>query len=302
MKNLPNLTRKRRISSKLVFYIALMAFPVLQFCVFYIGVNLQSVLLAFQKYDSFETKYFVDWSDFWVNFKSIGSNIDGLLVLLKNSLIVWFFSSFVGTVGAVFFSYYIFKRKRVGKFFKFVLFIPSILPAVLMSSVFQNFANDILPFFLKTGKLLDLTETSPTVLFVMSVFYTVWIGFGTQVLLYSNAMGQISPSVLEAGKLDGVTPMQELWHVILPEVLPTVGTFLIAGVASAFMNQANLFSFFGGELQWDVQTLGYHMFSLTQNRGAEGDYPYLSALGLCCTLLAVPPTLLLRKLFKKFED
>jgi hypothetical protein len=34
----------------------------------------------------------------------------------------------------------------------------------------------------------------------------------------------------------------------------------------------------------------------------EAFYPYASAVGLCCTLLAVPPTLLLRKFFAKFEE
>ena len=37
--------------SKLIFYICGLALPLLQFAVFYIGVNINSVLLAFQKYD-----------------------------------------------------------------------------------------------------------------------------------------------------------------------------------------------------------------------------------------------------------
>ena len=42
---------KRKIDKKLIFYIACFALPVLQFLIFYIGVNFQSILLAFQKYD-----------------------------------------------------------------------------------------------------------------------------------------------------------------------------------------------------------------------------------------------------------
>lgn len=279
-----------------------MALPVLQFCIFYIGVNLQSILLAFQKYDSFESKFFVEWDNFFGNFKQIFSNIDTLWTCLKNSLVVWLFTSVVGTVGAVLFSYYIFKRKRVGKIFKFVLFLPSILPSVLMSSVFQNFCNEILPFFVNSDRLMDVLETNSQVLFVMSVFYTVWIGFGTQVLLYTGAMEQVSPAVLEAGKLDGVSPLRELWSIILPHVMPTIGTFLVAGVAGIFINQANMYNFFGSSAPADIQTIGYYLFKMTQGVGAETYYPYLSALGLCCTALAVPPTLLMRKFFKRFED
>lgn len=279
-----------------------MAFPVLQFCVFYIGVNLQSILLAFQKYDGLNSVFYVNWSDLWINFKQIFADIDLLWTCLKNSLVVWLFTTFVGTVGAVLFSYYIFKRKKVGKFFKFVLFIPSILPAILMSSVFQNFCNEILPFFLHTDRLMSLAKTDPQLLFAMSVFYTIWIGFGTQVLLYTGAMEQVSVSVLEAGKLDGVSPMRELWNVILPQIMPTIGTFLVAGVAGIFINQANLYNFFGDSAPADIQTIGYYLFKMTQQNGAEHYYPYLSALGLCCTVLAVPPTFLMRKFFKRFED
>lgn len=295
-------TKPKKNHSKLIFYILLMAFPVLQFCVFYIGVNLQSILLAFQKYDGLNSVFYVNWSDLWINFKQIFADIDLLWTCLKNSLVVWLFTTFVGTVGAVLFSYYIFKRKKVGKFFKFVLFIPSILPAILMSSVFQNFCNEILPFFLHTDRLMSLAKTDPQLLFAMSVFYTIWIGFGTQVLLYTGAMEQVSVSVLEAGKLDGVSPMRELWNVILPQIMPTIGTFLVAGVAGIFINQANLYNFFGDSAPADIQTIGYYLFKMTQQTGAEHYYPYLSALGLCCTVLAVPPTLLMRKFFKRFED
>lgn len=295
-------TKPKKNYSKLIFYIVLMAFPVLQFCVFYIGVNLQSILLAFQQYDGRNSKFFVNWNEFWCNFQQIFKDIDMLWNCLKNSLAVWLFTTVIGTVGAIMFSYYIFKRKRVGKIFKFVLFIPSILPSILMSSMFQNFCNEILPFFLHTDRLMSAVKTDANLLFAMSVFYTIWIGFGTQVLLYTGAMEQVSVSVLEAGKLDGVSPMRELWNIILPQIMPTIGTFLVAGVAGVFISQANMYNFFGESAPANIQTIGYYLFKMTQQNGAEQYYPYLSALGLCCTALAVPPTLLMRKFFKRFED
>ena len=149
-------------------------------------------------------------------------------------------------------------------------------------------------------------EAAPDIRFTAVVFYTVWIGFGTQILLYTGTMEQISPAVIEAGQIDGVTPMKELWYIVIPEVIPTIGTFLVAGVAGAFMNQANLYNFYGQTASSDNYTLGYYMFSMVQKNielgYGEAFYPYASAVGLCCTLLAVPPTLLLRKFFARFEE
>ena len=296
-------SQKKAFDKKLLFYIVLMALPVVQFCVFYIGVNFQSILMAFQRYDTLESKFYFLKEDIFANFKRIFQSPKQMGIMFSNTLIAWFFTSFVGTFVAVLFSLYIYKRKRVGRFFKFVLFIPSILPAILLSGVFQNFVNELIPLLFGTGKLLDVVKTSTRTQFIVSLAYSVWIGFGTQVLMYTGAMEQISPSVLEAGQLDGATSWQEFIHIILPGIMPTVGTFMVAGVALAFTNQINLYNFFGGSAQAEVQTIGYYMFKLTsEGVSVKSDYPYLSALGLMCTLIAVIPTFLLRKYFAKFED
>lgn len=297
---------KRKIDKKLIFYIVCFALPVIQFLIFYVGVNFQSILLAFQKYDGKTTSFYFDKQDLWVNFKKVYEELtetNTLLIALKNSLILWGATSIIGTVAAVFFSYYIYKQKGTGRFFRFILFIPSILPAVLLAIVFKLFTGDVIPVLFDAPKVL---EASPDIRFTAVVFYTVWIGFGTQILLYTGTMEQISPAVIEAGQIDGVTPMKELWYIVIPEVIPTVGTFLVAGVAGAFMNQANLYNFYGQTASSDNYTLGYYMFSMVQKNielgYGEAFYPYASAVGLCCTLLAVPPTLLLRKFFARFEE
>lgn len=260
-------------------------------------------MMAFQKYDSFNATFEFLTGDLFANFARIFENPKQLGIMFGNTLIAWFFTSFVGTFVAVLFSLYIFKRKKVGRFFKFVLFIPSILPAILLSSVFQNFVNELIPMIFNTDKLLNIVETPANVQFIVALIYSVWIGFGTQVLMYTGAMEQINPAVLEAGKIDGATPWQEFVHIIFPGIMPTVGTFVVAGVALAFTNQLNLYNFFAGSALPEVQTIGYYMFKLT-NEGISNpsDYPYLSAMGLMCTVAAIVPTLFLRKYFAKFED
>ena len=297
---------KRKFDKKLIFYIVCFALPVIQFLIFYVGVNFQSILLAFQKYDGKTTSFYFDKQDLWVNFKKLFEELtetNTLLIALKNSLILWGATSIIGTVAAVFFSYYIYKQKGTGRFFRFILFIPSILPSILLAIVFTLFTGDVIPVLFDAPKVLEAT---PNIRFTAVVFYTVWIGFGTQILLYTGTMEQISPAVIEAGQIDGVTPMKELWYIVIPEVIPTIGTFLVAGVAGAFMNQANLYNFYGQTASSDNYTLGYYMFSMVQKNTelgyGEAFYPYASAVGLCCTLLAVPPTLLLRKFFARFEE
>ena len=294
-----------RVDRKKIFYIALMIFPLVQFAIFYIAVNIQSILLAFQTYE--DSRYVFLGKDFFANFKQVGKEFTEyktLLYALKNSLIMWVCTAFCGTGLAIFFSYYIFKRKKTGRVFRFVLFLPAIVPAILLSTVFKLFTSDVLPVAIGVEKVLESTNASVRLTAVIA--YSVFISFGTQVLLYSNAMEQISPSVMEAAQLDGAKPMQEFFRIILPEIMPTVATFLIASIAGMFMNQANLYNMYGERADSRTYTLGYYMFIMVQNNSKIGFgkryYPFATALGLCCTLIAIPLTALFRKFSKRFED
>ena len=297
---------KKKIKDRqLRFYILMLIFPLAQFVVFYIGVNLNSFLLAFQNYNvgtsSFEWVGLANFRRLWTEFTEFSTLRDAL----GNSLIVWFFTSFMGTVIAVFFSYYVYKRFSLHGFFKVLLFIPSILPAIILVMIFKTFVNEALPAIgnllgLEIGSLMTLDSQMK---FPMAVFFTVWASFGTQVLLYTGTMEQISPSVIEAGQLDGATPFREFWSIVLPEVMPAINTFLVVGIAQIFVSQANLWSFFNWELFPKEGTLGYYMFLLV-NKAEYGlsEYGYASALGLCCTLIAIPLTWIVRHFLTKLEE
>lgn len=296
-----SLKSKKKIDKELVFCLLMVAFPVLQFIVFYIIVNFNSFLLAFQRFngDLAEVKYsFVGWENFktlWIDL----TETTNMRAALKNSLITWFFTSVVGITVAVAFSYYIFKKGWFGSGFKLILFLPSILPIILLVAVFQIFMDTIVPELFDKNPLFVLGEGTA---FPSAVFFTVWFGFGTQVLLYSGSMAQISPSVLEAAKLDGASPLVELWKIVIPDIVPAISTFLIAGIAMIFTNQANLFGFHSGSaLDYEGEyTLGYWMYAMVQK--SEQNYPYVSAVGLCCTAIALPLTFAVKKALSKLGD
>lgn len=295
----------KRADRDLIFFILLLVLPLTQFAIFYIGVNANSFLLAFKRYNS-QTSLF-EWAGF-TNFRRVWQELTVFNLLreaLKNSLIVWFFSTFLGLTAAVLFSYYIFKKYPLGGVFKVILFLPSVLPAILLVMIFQTFANEALPGYLNILFDLSLNPlfTDPELRLPMVIFYSVWIGFGTQILIYTGSMEQVSPSVIEAAKLDGVSPLKELWSIVIPEVIPAINTFLITGIAQIFINQANLWSFFGQDVSSSDMTLGYYMFYLVNREGISfGDYGYASAVGLCCTLVAIPLTFVVRHFLGRLED
>lgn len=297
--------KKFCFTGDLLFYSLLLVFPLAQFAIFYVGVNFNSLFLAFKSIDFAGN---VTWTT--ANFTRIWQELttsNFLFLALRNSLIIYGLSTIVGTFLAILFSYFIYKKHFMSGLFKVILFIPSILPEILLAIIFKFFANEAIPGYISQwfGTTIQPLLINSSTRFWVVAFYNVWISFGPQVLVYSGAMEKVSPSVIEAGKIDGVGPNRELWSLVFPEILPTVSAFLIAGAAGIFTSQAHLYSFYGtgGGISYNDYTLGYYLFYLI-NKADFGttEYPYAAALGLVLTAVALPLTFGLRKILDKVED
>lgn len=162
--------------------------------------------------------------------------------------------------------------------------------------------NEAVPAFLQ---LRDpgLLNHSNTYFWIVTA-YTVWVSFGSQVLIYSGAMDQIPNEIIEAGKLDGAGSFREFISIVVPFIIPSVTTFIIAGVATIFTNQNNLYSFFGnGEsMPLNDKTIGYYLFYLINSSKRMSNYCYASLLGLVSTCVAVPLTFVVRKVVSLWGD
>lgn len=292
---------------ELIFYCCLVALPLLQVAIFYFYVNFNSILMAFKSYDRLSDTFYWDFganfSRFWQEL-TMKSSI--LIDAFKNSFIVWLFTSVLGTVLSIVFSYYIFKKWALGKTFKFFLFLPSVLPSILLVIVFKFFVNEAIPEYIShfTGKIITPLLLGKDSLMPTILFYNVWVCFGSQLLIYTGAMDQIAPEILEAGKVDGVSCVREFVSIVVPIILPTVTTFVIANVATLFTNQANLYAFFGDKVDYSNYTIGYYLFVLVNNKVDYGKtmYCYASTLGIICTLIAFPLTMLIRRLLNGKEE
>ena len=123
---------KKKIKIKKTVFIALMlAWPILHLAVFWFYVNYNSIVMAFQNtagkftLDNFKT-YFLDLKD--VNdmaFKSIINSLIGFLV-----------GEFISLPVALVFSYFMFKGVPGSKTFRVIFFLPSIISAVVLTTIY----------------------------------------------------------------------------------------------------------------------------------------------------------------------
>ncbi len=293
---------------KLLFYILMSIVPVLHFCVFYIYIDLQSIILAFQKYEIVGGKYAIGFSldNFVVAFKAIGEN----WFMVKNSLLAWFINTIFTYPIALFFAYYILKKRPMGSFFKVTIFAPTIISELIMAMLFKYMSNYMYPAIVEiwTGEKVPglLAINSLDTHFVTVVAFSIWMGIGLRMLMFLSAMGNINDSVLEAAKLDGASDLQEFFYIILPLIYSTLTSFLIIGVTGLFTNQMGLYAFFRNDAG-KVATWGYYLYTqtvisdLVPSSPTILSYSELSAIGVIVTIVIFPITLLIRKGLDKFD-
>lgn len=138
----------------------------------------------------------------------------------------------------------------------------------------------------------------------LTIFYLM-LGFSGNLLLYINAMSNVSDSVMEAAMIDGAGEFKSFIHIVVPAIYKTCVSLIIISLAAVGSNQAFIHSFYGSKSAPEyTQTLGYRLFYLVASSGSNGDdptrYPIASAYGILITLVIVPVTSVAKWLLNKF--
>lgn len=297
---------KRNKLKKNLFVYSLIAYPLILFLIFYVVVNFNSILLAFQTIDG-SGKSFAGLN----NFKTFLSEMFGEGNLLSysfiNSIKMYFINLVVCMPLYVFFSYLLFKKCFLNKTVSFLVMIPSIMSGLVIALIFVNFigSNGPLTFIMERtgwngGKWLNLLYDEKYA-FGTTLFYMIWLSFATSLIVYPTAMRGINPEVLESAKIDGISNMfQELWYIILPLIYPTLTTFLITGFAVIFSTSGPLLEFYYTDAPDYVSNMGYYFTKMILVDGTEFSYPKYAAGGIILTIIVAPLTILLKWALEKF--
>ena len=281
--------------SELIFYTCLLILPMIQFAIYYVWVNSNSLLMAFQKYDPIKGKYFL------VGFDNIADQIKefadgGLLRRATGGSLKAFVLNTLMMPLEIIFPFYIVKKLPGSGYFKVMLFLPHVLSGMVLSLLYKFFLNSVIP---ELGGLVGLDIPillRDTTAFMSAWAYTAIFGF-TNVLMYCGSMSSISSSVVEYARLDGCSFWQEFRHITFPIIFPTIVIYFINSSSGIFSNQMSLYTFFGGEVSHAV-TVGYIIFARTYS-GGLAVYPTQAATGMLCTIIVTPLVIIFRRMAKK---
>lgn len=290
------------------FYALFISIPVIHFLVFYVYINFNSILLAFQHHDLVAGGYkitFAKWSNFSAAWEHSFGSVAGLN-RIGNSFKMMGILMLTGLPLAVLFSYYLYKKAPFSGFFKTILFMPQLLSGVVLGIIFLQLTNSVYLGTIGKDAEFNLMK-NPDTKFGMVILFNILMGFGVNVLMYTSTMSGISESLIESAQLDGANALQELWYIVLPMVYPTLTTLFVVDFSHVFTNQFNLFTLYENAAN-ELETVGYYLY--VQARGSKLaasevepgylNYSVLSAMGLIFTAIILPITLIARRLLEKY--
>ena len=304
-----------RDQNRNLFFGLMIIVPIVIFIIFYGIVNFNTLSLAFKKYEPIEGQIgyktsFAGFENFSVVFKMLSYQNNWRMV--TNSLTLWFFKLVVGLSMSIIFSYYVYKKMFGSKFFRVILFLPNVISNLIMVYLFRLVVNDAV-VGLKIAEMGLLTN--PETRFMTIVFFNLWLGFAGQTLMFTSAMSSINESTVEAAQIDGVNSINELFYITIPMIFPTFTTFIILGIAEIFVDQMSLLTFYDEyQMPPSVRTVGYYLYQealrsdvvpttawLSNPDKGRLSYSELSAFSLMITLIIIPISFALRKMFDNID-
>ena len=300
--------KKKKIYNKKLgqnlFLFFFLLFPVTQFLIFYVGIAANTLKLAFQGYDADSSKYFFSQQTFVDVLRAFFVSGE-MSLLIKNSAIQFLCGLFIGMPLQIMVAYVVFKKAPLANVYKVILFLPNIISSLVFVMCARTFMQKGLPVIFNNPDLLLLDRYSSSSFYSVLIF-GLWMNFAGGLIIYLSAMCSISKDVMEYGQLENMSSLQELWHVVLPSIFPTIVTYIIVAIAAFFTNYGHFYSFYGGEggAQQSFSTLGFYFF--VKVAGGKntipyaGDYPFVSAAGILFTAIVAPVTLLTKHLLEKY--
>lgn len=305
----------KRKAKDALFYLSFMAVPVVAFLVFYVYVNIDSFIMAFQKPVSGEQSLqFAGLENFKWLFKKIS---EGDTIVPEDDLRLAFINTFK-TFGiqlimfpiSLLVAYFIYKKIWGYKAFRVLFYLPSIVSGVVVSFFFTTFVSpqSFFPDFLEKLFNLDYDLVNPLVdsdfANKMIFLHMIWLAFPSNLIIWGGTFSRIPESVIESAKLDGVNWLQEMFVIIIPLVWPTFVLMVTLQIAGIFGSSGAVFLLTGGA--YGTQTVSNWMYVKVLNAPSpySSDTIYkVAAMGLMLTIISCILAFVIRKfLASKIEE
>lgn len=305
-KNKPRHLSKRQ--SEIIFIILMLALPILQFVLFWLIPNFNSILMGFQKANGeFTIDNFARFFEKLTFRDELTGQFDEIVYAIKNSLIYFAVNIFICTPLVVFFSYVLFRKIPFAGAFKVIFYLPSIIGTTVTATLFRTFFIEGGPgmtllknlgWISESIELTGLFENDSTA-FLMVIIYSIWTCVGINMIMFYGAMRRIPTEIFESADIDGAGFFKQFIHLVVPLIWPTISTLIIFSLSGMFVTYGAVM-ILAPEFK-SASMLGWYIVRYTTATDSHASLYYPAAVGLIFTAVGLPFVLLVRFFLNKIS-
>ncbi|WNR46295.1 carbohydrate ABC transporter permease [Paenibacillus roseipurpureus] len=154
-------------------------------------------------------------------------------------------------------------KLKANPFFRSIVFLPYVINGVAVAYVFSYLYNPIngpLNLFLEAVGLdawIQRWLSDPAVVNYSLIFVSLWRYCGLHVILFLAGLQSIPEDLYEAARMDGASPMRQLWHITVPGMSRVIEIVLFLNVRGALQVFDIPFLMTQGDLPMPVRPLPY---------------------------------------------
>lgn len=298
----------KRRTSEILFIIAMLSLPVIQFIIFWVFPNFNSILMGFQKSNGEFT--WANFEKFWTQLTTVDPIFEKpneIVYAIKNSLIYFAVSIFICTPIVIFMSYVLFKKVPAHGVFKVIFYLPSIIGGTVLTTLFRFLFIKDGPIFQLLDQMGWLTEDmqmfglleSESTAFLMVIIYSIWTCVGINMIMFHGAMKRIPQEIFESAEIDGVGFFRQFTDIVVPLIWPTISTLIVFSLSGMFVSYGAVMI-----LCPDVKEasmIGWYIVHYTTATDSQASLNYPAAVGLIFTVVGLPFVLFVRWLLNKIS-
>lgn len=249
-----------------------MAPGLLMFLIYVILPIFQSIWISFYEWDGLSPKVFIGLE----NYKELLIDPD-FFISIKNN-IIWLILYMAAVPVGLFIALFLNQTVTGIRIYKSLFFFPFVISQVVVGLVFTWLYDPTNGILALAFKLFG--ESAPTILgderYVTYgiIFAGLWPQIAYCMILFLTGLNNVSPDLVEAGRLDNAKGWRMLWYVILPQLRPATFIAVVVTVIGALRSFDLISIMTQGGPYGSSRVLAYYMYET-----ALSEYGYRMGYG-----------------------
>ena len=283
-----------------------MILPALAYIIIFCYVPMYGIQLAFRKYDFSKGLTGGDW----VGFKYFIQYFESPMfwTTLRNTFVISFFTLVCGFPAPILLALVVnsLRQKKLRRVVQTAVYMPYFISTVVMVAILQILLSPSTGVVSNLLKSLHIIPQSINLLGTPSAFVPVyvlsgiWQSAGWNSIIFIAALASVDGQLYDAAKVDGANRWQQVIHVELPAIVPTIVILLIMNMGRVLSVSFEKVFLMQNDLNLSVsEVISTYVFNIGVQ---SGQFSFGSAVGLFNTVINFAFLMIANMVSKKAAD